>query len=80
LEYKEVMGKKLYYIADFHNYQYKLIIEMDGKIHDFQKDFDDERENDIKFMGYKVLRFTNDEVLLNWEMVEKKILDFIASS
>ena len=35
-----------------------------------------ERENDIKALGYKVLRFSNDEVLYGWEEVEKKVREF----
>ncbi|MBK7524220.1 MAG: DUF559 domain-containing protein [Saprospiraceae bacterium] len=79
IEYKEVMGNKLYYLADFHNFQYKLVIEIDGRIHELQKEYDDERELDIKFMGYQVLRFSNDEVIYDWEKVEKKILELLAS-
>ncbi|MBK6783300.1 MAG: DUF559 domain-containing protein [Saprospiraceae bacterium] len=79
MEYKEVMGNKLYYLADFHNFQYKLVIEIDGRIHELQKEYDDERELDIKFMGYQVLRFSNDEVIYDWEKVEKKILELLAS-
>ena len=77
MEYKEVMGNKLYYIADFHNFQNKLVIEIDGDIHEQQKEYDNEREIDIKYMGYQVLRFSNDEVIYNWEKVEKRILEFL---
>lgn len=77
LEYKEVMGNKLYYIADFHNFEHKLIIEIDGDIHKVQKVYDEQRTKDIEFLGYKVIRFSNEEVLFNWDLVEKKILEFI---
>ncbi|MBK8624031.1 MAG: DUF559 domain-containing protein [Saprospiraceae bacterium] len=74
IEYKEILGNKLYYIADFHNFEFKLIIEIDGSIHQEQIEYDKERENDIKALGYKVLRFSNDEVLLRWDEVEKKVM------
>lgn len=77
IEYKEILGNKLYYIADFHNFEFKLIIEIDGSIHQEQIEYDKERENDIKALGYKVLRFSNDEVLSRWYEVEKKMMAFL---
>jgi very-short-patch-repair endonuclease len=77
IEYKEILGNKLYYIADFHNFENKLIIEIDGSIHQEQIEYDQERENDIKALGYKVLRFSNDEVLYRWESVEKMMMAFL---
>ncbi len=77
IEYKEIMGNKLYYIADFHNFEHKLIIEIDGSIHLLQKEYDQEREENIKALGYKVLRFSNEEVLRRWDEVEKKLLGFL---
>ncbi|HMP31708.1 MAG TPA: endonuclease domain-containing protein [Saprospiraceae bacterium] len=79
LQHSEIMGNKLYYIADFHNFEHKLIIEIDGDIHLIQKEYDTLRENDIKALGYHVLRFTNDEVLYKWEEVERKIREFLTN-
>lgn len=73
LEYSEISGNKLYYIADFHNFEHKLIIEIDGKIHDFQKRYDEERQTNIEALGYKVLRFQNEEVLHDWNNIEQNI-------
>jgi len=77
IEYKEVLGNKLYYIADFHNFENKLIIEIDGSIHQEQIEYDKEREDNIKALGYKILRFSNEEVLRRWDEVEKKMMAFI---
>jgi very-short-patch-repair endonuclease len=52
-------------MVDFHNFEYKLILEIDGPIHLEQKEYDVERQADLESLGYKVLRFTNEEVLLN---------------
>jgi len=73
IEYADFQGNKLYYIADFHNFEYKLIIEVDGSIHNYQKEYDEERQNNIEALGYKVIRFTNHEVLNDWSRVEKTI-------
>jgi very-short-patch-repair endonuclease len=79
LEYKEILGNKLYYIADFHNFENKLIVEIDGDIHHFQREYDKEREENIKVLGYRVIRFTNEEIISNWDEVEKRILKFLPS-
>ncbi|MGJ8665629.1 MAG: leucine--tRNA ligase [Patiriisocius sp.] len=71
------------YIVDFVSIEKRLVIEVDGEIHKYQLDKDAERELLIKEKkGFKVLRFTNDEVLNNLESVITKIkeaLDFLKS-
>ncbi|MBC7885750.1 MAG: endonuclease domain-containing protein [Saprospiraceae bacterium] len=77
IEYKEILGNKLYYIADFHNFEHKIVIEIDGSVHQDQREYDIERQGDIETLGYQVIRFTNDEVLYDWENVEKKLMSFV---
>ncbi|MBR9921975.1 MAG: endonuclease domain-containing protein [Bacteroidetes bacterium] len=77
VEHAEVLGQKSYYIADFHCHAKKLIIEIDGDIHDQQKDYDQMREEGLKGMGFNVLRFTNEQILFHWNEVEKELLNFI---
>ena len=77
IEYKRILNNQLYYIADFHNFEFKIIIEIDGHIHQSQQEYDIERQADLEALGYKVIRFTNEEVLCNWEWVEKKLLGFL---
>ena len=59
------------YIADFYCHAVKLIIEMDGKIHDRAevKVNDVQREADLRKWGYEVIRFTNEELFQNREKV-----------
>ncbi len=66
------------YIVDFYCYNAKLVIEVDGKIHDLprQKERDLDRENWLKSHGLTVIRFTNEEVFDNLEMVLNKIVDY----
>ena len=33
-------GKLRFFIADFYCYEYSLVVEIDGKIHDYQKEHD----------------------------------------
>ncbi|MBK8517348.1 MAG: endonuclease domain-containing protein [Saprospiraceae bacterium] len=76
IEYKQILDNKLFYIADFHNFEYKMIIEIDGRIHQQQQEYDQERQADLEAIGYKVIRFTNEDVIGNWEGVEKELLSF----
>jgi imidazole glycerol-phosphate synthase subunit HisF len=53
------------FVADFYCHRAKLIIEVDGKVHDQEstKLNDKEREWNLKLMGLTILRFKNEEVL-----------------
>jgi very-short-patch-repair endonuclease len=53
------------YIVDFFCKDLKLIIELDGTIHRFQKSKDKKREENLKAMGYKIIRLQNQEILKN---------------
>src|SRR6186713_657282 len=66
-----------YYISDFHCHTYKLIVELDGKIHLKLQEEDLIRTEQIEEWGYTVLRFTNEQVLHHWDEVEKAILNHI---
>jgi len=63
------------FIADFICLKQNLIVEVDGLIHQLpeNKTSDDERTAWLESEGYKVIRFTNDEVLGNIEEVLEKI-------
>ena len=62
-----------YYIADFYCDQLKLIIELDGPIHQDLYEHDLIRTEHMESKGFHVLRFTNDEVLFHWPQVCKAI-------
>jgi very-short-patch-repair endonuclease len=50
------------FIVDFYCPLKKLVIEIDGPIHRYQKGYDETREEVLKAMGCTVLRFTNQQV------------------
>ena len=52
-----------FFIADFYCHEAKLVIEIDGGIHETQKEYDKMREQIINILGFRVIRFPNDEVL-----------------
>ena len=55
------------YIVDFVCLSRKIIIEVDGKYHlrDEQQQTDRIRENILRSRGYRIIRFTNEEVTCN---------------
>jgi very-short-patch-repair endonuclease len=67
------------YIADFYCHAYKLVIEVDGEIHNDseQIEYDLGRTVDLNNIRLKVLRFTNVEIINDMDQVIKKILRVI---
>jgi very-short-patch-repair endonuclease len=69
------------YIADFYCHKLKLVIEIDGGYHlsEEQQLLDKERTVALEFNGLKVIRFSNEEVLLKLPEVINQIKDFTKS-
>ena len=59
------------YIADFYCHSEKLIIEIDGSIHNLEevKINDEIRQANLEALGLKVIRFANKEIRNNLEIV-----------
>jgi very-short-patch-repair endonuclease len=66
-----------FFIPDFYCAKEKLIIELDGPIHDFQKEKDYRRDQILVSYNLRVLRIRNEE-LNNIDLVKKKITDMFA--
>ena len=69
----------LFYISDFYCHQLKLVIEIDGSVHnkDDVKINDVARQKEIEQLGIKVIRFTNEQVLQTPEIILKSIMNTI---
>jgi len=67
--------RERFFIADFYCHELVLIIEVDGGIHELQKEYDKIRQQILELMSYKIIRFNNENVTDNIEMVIKKIID-----
>ena len=65
----------LFYIADFYCHQLRLVIEIDGSIHNKEdvKVDDAIRQRDIEELGITVLRFSNFQVKNNPEIILEQI-------
>jgi len=64
------------YIVDFACMQQKLIIEVDGSQH-LQSETDKQRDAWLNKQGFRVLRFNNNDVLLNLDAVLEAIYQAI---
>jgi very-short-patch-repair endonuclease len=64
------------FIIDFYCAQAKLLIEIDGESHlePMQAEYDKARTEYLEALGYKVIRFTNDDVRYNIHAVTSEIL------
>jgi len=59
--------------VDFYSPEAKLVLEIDGPIHDTQQEQDEIRQDILESLGFTILRFTNEDVLENIDAVLKKI-------
>jgi len=62
-----------HFIADFYCHSAKLVIELDGEIHEQQKEYDTGREAEIEKYDIRVIRFKNHEVLEDVDSVVERI-------
>lgn len=71
--------REMYFGAKPELFRLKFVIEVDGEIHfnDQAMEHDDGRTGELERYGIKVIRFTNEEVLKNQELIITKIKNFI---
>ncbi len=55
-------GRSRFFIADFYCAAARLIVEVDGGIHEQQREYDVIRDEIIAAKGFTVLRMANDEI------------------
>ena len=66
-------GFKRFFVADFYCPAKKLIVEIDGGIHEQQKEYDKMREEILEIMNFRIIRFSNKEVMENSEQFQEKL-------
>lgn len=67
------------FIVDFYCHSTRLVIEVDGEVHEKQTEYDAERDTVLRTRGLRVLRFTNSEVCELLPSVIERIVDSCAS-
>ena len=75
--FHDLLGKETSYVADFYCHEMKLVLELDGGIHQKQRLQDDLRSSVINALGLTVVRFKNEEVEEELDAVLEKLTKMI---
>ncbi len=67
------------FIVDFYCHKAALVVEVDGDIHDLQKEEDERREKVLREMGLRIVRFGNDEVMRSLSVVVGRIKESVTA-
>ena len=65
------------FILDFYCPSRKLVIEIDGEIHKDQNEYDNARTFKLEEYGYRVIRFSNEQVMKDLQGVLTEIKRFV---
>ena len=66
-------GRLRFFVADFYCASKKLVVEIDGGIHESQSDYDRLRSEILEAKGLKVLRLRNREVFAGREVIYRRL-------
>lgn len=67
------------FIVDFVCLEASLIVEVDGQIHQYTPDEDAVRQEFLEAVGFRVIRFTNEQILRSIEEVLQRIQSELTS-
>lgn len=71
--FHDITGKETFFVGDFYCHDEKLIVELDGKYHQYQLKEDKERTKILNHLGLKVIKFNNEETKNDLSGVIRKI-------
>ncbi len=84
---RQLSGRKFHrqfsidrFIVDFFSSSAALIIEVDGEVHRQQVEADKERQQILTALGFRVIRFTNAQVLDLTDQVLQEIRDALSAN
>jgi very-short-patch-repair endonuclease len=68
------------FVVDFYCHKHKLVIEVDGGVHDLPEiiEKDENRKCELEQYGIRVIRFSNEEVITETEKVIEKIKKYFS--
>jgi very-short-patch-repair endonuclease len=66
------------FIVDFYCHRAALVVEVDGDVHDLQKEEDERREKVLSALGLRIVRFQNNEISKNLSTVVGRIREMFA--
>jgi len=73
-------GRNLYYIPDFYCHEAQLVIEADGPVHLFKKNYDKNRDEVLRGLGLTILRFENEQIVNDMASVLNQITGHLEST
>jgi very-short-patch-repair endonuclease len=70
------------FIVDFYCHEFKLVIEIDGEVHNNNesREYDLNRTAQLEKYGIRVIRFTNDQIFCELERVTYRIIEAVTES
>ncbi|HEB64244.1 MAG TPA: DUF559 domain-containing protein, partial [Chloroflexi bacterium] len=68
------------FIVDFYSAEARLVVEVDGPVHQYRREEDAIRQEFLESQGLRVLRFTNEEVLTQIEAVLERIHEAVQAA
>jgi very-short-patch-repair endonuclease len=68
------------FIVDFYCYRARLVVEVDGEIHQYKPEEDKIRQEYLESLHFRILRFPNNDVLNNTDKVLLQIVKHLSSS
>ena len=74
----DITGRESFFVADFYCHDEKLVVELDGKIHQYRLGEDTKRTEILNYLGVKFLLFNNDEVTNNLNAVLSKVKNYFS--
>jgi len=69
--YENSVGSLKFFVADFYCAEENLILEIDGPIHELQKEYDLWRTSVLNELGLRVLRIQNEETNFREMLIDK---------
>lgn len=72
--YESIGNEHFFYIPDFYCAEKKLIIELDGSIHNYRVKNDIKRDQILAEKGFQILRIKNNELDIMENVIEKIVL------
>jgi len=68
------------YVVDFYCHEHRLVVELDGGVHAERRKRDHKRDAWLESQGFRVLRFTNEELFEDPQSVLARIADALPPS
>ena len=74
------LGTETFFVGDFLCFERQLVIEVDGRVHDYRSDHDQLRTFVISQLGIAVVRFRNEEIETDLVHVLKRLGEVVSTS